>query len=476
MTNSRAVRGHNSGNKCEQLSAITYRPVDALKPYGNNPRKHSQRQIAKLAGSIRAYGFLVPILIDPQQTIFAGEARWHAAKELGLSEIPTIDVSHLSGAQIKAYRLVDNRLGELSEWDRGNLAVEIQEIIDLGEIEVDTLGWDIGEIDLLLSEAGSAASVDADPADDAVDEGLAVTRAGDLWTMDRHRLRCGSSRDAIVWNSVMDGGSAAMMFTDPPYNVKINGHVSGTGKHREFAEASGEMSSAGFIVFLTEAIGAAVEHVKDGGIVDLCMDHKHLPELFEAASRCRLAHQNLCVWNKGTGGMGSLYRSQHELVLIAKKGKAPHTNNVQLGKFGRNRTNVWDYPGANGFGRNRASDLADHPTVKPTALVADAILDVTKPGDIVLDGFLGSGTTLLAAERTKRICFGVEIDPGYVDVAIRRWERMTGRQAILLATGETFAEVRDRRCDEQAETPPDPAVASAVGMPTIRHRARPLVA
>jgi DNA modification methylase len=257
----------------------------------------------------------------------------------------------------------------------------------------------------------------------------------------------------------MDGDIGAMVFTDAPYNVPVSGHVCGLGKvqHAEFAMASGELSKAEFTAFLGEAIKQLTANVRDGAVLDLCMDWRHLPELLSALEANDLSLLNLCVWNKNNGGMGSLYRSKHELVLIAKKGNTPHTNNVELGRHGRYRTNVWDYAGVNSFGKGRMTDLADHPTVKPVALVADAIRDVTRPGEIVLDAFMGSGTTILAAERTKRLAFGIEIEPAYIDVAIRRWAAMTGEQAVLAETGETFAEVVARRDGEPSGSVPGEA-------------------
>jgi DNA modification methylase len=260
----------------------------------------------------------------------------------------------------------------------------------------------------------------------------------------------------------MGGAQAAMAFTDPPYNVPVTGHVCGLGKtsHAEFAMASGEMSKAEFTAFLTSFIAEMAAHVWNGGLIYLCMDWRHVGELIAAIDANGLSLINMCVWNKTNGGMGSLYRSKHELVLIAKKGSAPHTNNVELGKHGRYRTNVWDYAGVNTFSKTRMADLSSHPTVKPVALVADAIRDVSRPHEIVLDAFMGSGTTILAAERTKRRCFGIEIAPGYVDVAIRRWEAMTGSEAALEATGQTFAEVARERCRQQD---PDTVMSTVIG-------------
>jgi len=325
--------------------------------------------------------------------------------------------------------------------------------IEIDEVPIDLLGWETAEIDL-ITEGEPKRSDSTDPADSIPETPAApVSRPGDLWLLGKHRLLCASSLDGASWDRLMNGRLGAMVFTDAPYNVPVSGHVCGLGKlqHAEFAMASGEMSKPEFTAFLLEAITHLSANIRDGAVLDLCMDWRHLPELTSAIEASELALLNLCVWNKTNGGMGSLYRSKHELVLIAKKGKAPHTNNVELGKHGRYRTNVWDYAGVNCFGRGRA-DLADHPTVKPVALVADAIRDVTRPGEIVLDAFMGSGTTILAANRTKRIAHGVEIDPGYVDVAIRRWSAMTGDEALLADTGETFEATALRRADESVVT------------------------
>jgi len=313
-------------------------------------------------------------------------------------------------------------------------------------VQIEVLGWETAEVDLITDAKGTAPDA-PDPADGVPEvPAVPVSRPGDLWLLGRHRLLCASSLEANSWERLMDGSVGAMVFTDAPYNVPVSGHVCGLGnvQHAEFAMASGEMSRAEFTSFLENAIKLLSSNVRDGAVFDLCMDWRHLPELLAAVEANELGVLNLCVWNKNNGGMGSLYRFKHELVLIAKKGKAPHTNNVELGKHGRYRTNVWDYAGVNSFGKGRMADLADRPTVKPVALVADAIRDVTHPGEIVLDAFMGSGTTILAAERTKRIACGIEIEPGYIDVAIRRWTAMTGEKAVLAETGETFDIVAGR--------------------------------
>jgi len=403
-----------------------------------------------IAASIREFGFVMPVLITADDELITGEARVNAPKQVGLTGIPTIGIHHLSPAQIKAFRLADNRLAEGAEWDQESLAAEIEEILASSEIEVESLGWSTSELDVILSDAGGDTAAQADPADeDLPPPPRPVSCAGDLWMLGKHRLLCGSSLEREVWDVLMDGKVAVMAFTDPPYNVPVAGHVSGLGKvqHAEFAMSSGEMTKAGFTDFLAEFLGATMGRVCDGAILYVCMDWRRLPELLAAGDKVQLQLINLCVWNKTNGGMGSLYRSKHELVLVFKKGRAPHINNVELGKHGRYRTNVWDYAGVNTFGAGRMADLEAHPTVKPIALVADAIRDVSRHGDIVLDAFMGSGTTILAAERAGRVAYGIEIDPGYVDVAIRRWEKMTGKFAVLRSTGQTFAEVSSDRVD-----------------------------
>lgn len=438
----------------QKLGPIEYRPIGSLKLYENNPRKHPERQLVKLAASMREFGVAMPLLIDEQDTIIAGEARLEAARRNGLTDVPVIIAHHWSPAQVRAYRLADNRLAELGTWDSDALAIEFAALIEFDESPIEVLGWETAEIDIILEdELEEQEGNSVGPADEQIEPPAdPVSRPGDLWFLGEHRLLCGSSLDNSNWTRLLDCKTAAMAFTDPPYNVPVSGHVCGLGKvsHAEFAMASGEMSKAEFTAFLSEFIAAMLPHCKDGAVLDLCMDWRHLGEMLSAIECNKLALLNLCAWNKNNGGMGSLYRSKHELVFIAKKGKAPHTNNVELGKHGRYRTNVWDYAGINTFGKTRMKDLADHPTVKPTALVADAIRDVTDPGEIVLDAFMGSGTTILACERTKRRGYGIEIEPGYVDVAIRRWEALSGEEAVLSGTGETFGKIAVERAADPA--------------------------
>jgi DNA modification methylase len=302
------------------------------------------------------------------------------------------------------------------------------------------------EVDLRIQSLDPTDNADrADEFSNAT--GPAVSRPGDLWLLGKHRVYCGSALDPAAYELLMAEEKASAVFTDPPYNVKIDGNVCGSGavRHREFAMASGEMTREEFARFLAGAFDLARTCASPGAIIYACMDWRHMAEMLAAGDAAKFELLNLCVWVKTNGGMGSLYRSRHELVFVFRNGGEAHCNNVQLGRFGRNRTNVWNYPGANVFKRNgRKSDLDLHPTVKPIAMVADAILDSTNLDDVILDPFLGSGTTLLAAERARRRCHGVELDPLYVDTVITRWERLTQQQACL-ASGQSFDDVKSER-------------------------------
>ncbi|MBI1218208.1 MAG: DNA methylase N-4 [Rhodobacteraceae bacterium] len=422
---------------------ITPLPITALKPYGRNARKHGDKQVDLIARSIREFGFNNPVLIDRDRNIVAGHGRFEAAMRLGLDTVPTVLLDHLSEAQVRAYRIADNRIAELSDWDEDLLRLEIADLVDLDlsgtlDFDVSLTGFETAEFDILLSDEESPASTEPERVDLPDPADCAVSRTGDLWVLGKHRILCGDALDPGALAGLLGPGIARLVFTDPLYNVRIAGHVSGTGRHREFAMASGEMSAQEFEAFLTRALDTMAAAVVDGGILMVYIDWRHLGQLIAVGEGLGLRLLNLCIWNKTNGGMGSLYRSKHEEVCIFKKGEAPHVNNVELGRMGRYRTNVRDYAGVNTFRKGRAADLADHPTVKPVALVMDAIKDVTHRGDIVLDPFGGSGTTLLAAERTGRRAWLVEIDPLYVDVTIRRWQALTGNQAVHAEFGETW--------------------------------------
>ena len=433
--------------------------ISSLKPYGRNARTHSAKQIAQIAASIKAFGFNNPVLIDMQGGIIAGHGRVEAAKKLGRLTVPCVRLDHLDDAAKRAYLLADNKLAEKAGWDPEILKIELQHLSSLDlDFDVTITGFEMAEIDVLLGDAVP----NADPADDVpeMEQGPAVTRLGDIWQIGGHRLICGDSTDAVTYARLLDGNAAQLFFTDPPYNVKIDGHVCGLGgvKHREFAMASGEMSTVEFTDFLAKVFANLADHSINGAINFICMDWRHMSEVLAAATPAYTELKNLCVWAKTNGGMGSLYRSQHELVFVFKNGRAPHINNVELGVHGRYRTNVWSYAGVNSFGASRDADLAMHPTVKPVALVADAILDCSKRKGIVLDAFAGSGTTLVAAERTGRRGYGIELDPPYCDVIVRRLAKISGVEAIHVETGKSLTKMAAERAEFVASINAEPPV------------------
>ncbi|MGN6716822.1 MAG: site-specific DNA-methyltransferase [Candidatus Binatia bacterium] len=430
---------------------IEQTPIHALKACDRNARTHSKRQIRQLSASITRFGFCNPVIVDDDLKILAGHGRVKAAELLGFTCVPTIKLSHLSDAEKRAYIIADNRLAEKAGWDRDLLALELQGLIDIG-FDVELTGFEMPEIDLLLDEALEAGGL-SPAADDnlpAGRDGPPITGLGDLWTLGIHRVFCGDARSAASYERVLNGQKADLVFTDPPYNVRIDGHVSGLGRvrHAEFAMASGEMTETQFTDFLRASLGLAVKASREGALHYVFMDWRHLHELQSVGRELYDSLLNLCVWNKDNGGMGSLYRSKHELVTVFKVGSAPHVNNVELGRHGRNRTNVWDYAGVNTFRTERRDELAMHPTVKPVALVTDAIRDASCRSDLVLDPFAGSGTTIIAAEKTGRRARALEIDPHYVDVIIERWQAYTGKHARLDTTTASFEEVAEQRQTE----------------------------
>lgn len=423
--------------------------IDGLILDPSNARQHPDRHVRQLAKSIEAFGFNCPVLVDGNDHVVAGHGRLLAARSLGWTEVPAIRLEHLTPDQVRAYRIADNRLTDCSAWDERLLAEQLQ-LLSAADLDFDleAIGFDLPEIDLRIQGLQGLDSEEEASDLPAIGE-TAVARLGDRWTLGQHRILCRDALNAESYQALLAGRTAAMAFTDPPYNVPIAGHVTGNGaiQHPEFPMASGEMSVEGFTSFLGQALGHIKRSSDPGALIFVCMDWRHLDELSAAGAGQQLALKNLCVWDKGTGGMGSLYRSQHELVFVFKSGSEAHTNNVQLGRFGRNRTNVWRYPGVNSFARESGEGnlLALHPTVKPVALIADALLDASPRGAIVLDPFLGSGSTVIAAEKTGRAAFGMELDPRYVDVAIRRWQRLTGLPAVLEPTGQSFEAVEATR-------------------------------
>lgn len=420
----------------------------SLRPYAQNARRHSKAQIAQIATSIQRFGFTNPVLVSDEGEIIAGHGRVLAAKQLGMTQVPTLRLSNLSDVERRAYILADNKLALNAGWDSELLAIELQALIDL-DFETELTGFSLAEIDLVLDGARSSDPKAPSAPEDEVTlvTGDPITRRGDLWVLGRHRLICGDAREPSDYAALLAGERADLIFTDPPYNVPIDGHVTGLGKvrHREFAMATGEMSEAAFTAFLIESLAASAGACRDGAIAFVCMDWRHMGELLAAGNAVFSELKNLCVWNKSNGGMGTFYRSKHELVFVFKVGDAPHTNTFGLGDSGRYRTNVWDYPGVSSLGAGRKDALEMHPTVKPTALVADAIRDCSQRGDIVLDAFGGSGTTLIAAETCGRSARLIEYDPLYCDTILRRFETLTGKPAQLASSGASFEQVAAER-------------------------------
>jgi DNA modification methylase len=429
---------------------IVYREIDDLKPDPRNPRLHSKKQIRQIASSIETFGFNVPVLVDAELKVICGHGGLLACRELGWSEVPTLCLDHLTPAQTRAFMIADNRLTEIAIWDDRLLAQQLQELSVLGlYFSLEVTGFEVPEIDLPIASLDDMPEQDDDPADAVpeVSAEPAISQIGDLWLLGRHRVLCGNALDSEAFATLMGEERAAMVFTDPPYNVPIEGHASGLGAihHRPFPMASGEMDKAAFTAFLGRACRNLAAFSAGGSLHYVCMDWRHLDELLTAGGEAYGELKNVCVWIKDNPGMGSLYRSQHELVFVFKQRGGSHRNNVQLGQFGRNRSNVWRYPGANSFARSTAEGnlLALHPTVKPVAMVADAILDCSARGEIVLDAFLGSGTMVIAAERVGRRCCGLELDPCYLDTAIRRWQTLTGGNARHVASDRSFDDLAD---------------------------------
>jgi DNA modification methylase len=433
------------------MVALQWTAVGAITPNARNARTHPKRQVREIADSISTFGFLVPILIDEGGLIIAGHGRYEAARLLGLKEVPVIRVEGLSEAKRRALALADNKIASNSGWDRKILATELPELADilvLEGLEVSITGFAPAEIDQIVTDFEEDSSDPADEVDPEWANAPPVSMQGDLWQLGPHRLLCGDARNTEDIDRLVGADRAAMAFLDPPYNVRVCAIVGrGQIKHAEFAMASGELSRASFVEFLRQSLGAVAAVSRDGAIHFVCMDWRHMGELLEAGSAVYGEMVNLAVWAKTNGGQGAFYRSAHELIGVFRVGEAPHLNNIELGRHGRSRTNVWHYAGANTFRAGRMDDLRSHPTVKPVALVADAIKDCTRRGDIVLDTFSGSGTTILAAERVGRRAYAMEIEPRFVDVAIKRWQAFSRKDAIHAESGLIFDELASTRSE-----------------------------
>ncbi len=451
---------------------ISSQQINVLKPRANNPRTHSRKQISKIADSIEEFGFVTPVLVDQENRIIAGHGRLEAAKLLKLDAVPTVCLAHLSETQIRAYVIADNKLAALAGWDKELLALEIAELIELDEdFDLTVTGFEIEDLELMMDTAGSA-TVCADPPVPDIDrKSPPICRPGDLWQCGTHLLYCGDALDPLSYRQLLGDTPADLVITDPPYNVPIKGHVSGLGtnKHDEFVMASGEMSRPAFQRFLSDMCRQLVSHSKPGSLHYLFMDWRSIADLVAAGETHYSELLNIIVWVKSNGGMGALYRSQHELVALFKNGKRAHNNNVALGANGRYRTNVWNYPGMTSFGKDRDEELAYHPTVKNLDMIADAMRDVSHKRDIVLDPFGGSGTTLMAAQQTGRCARLMELDPHYCDCILKR-AQTAGLAPTLLPDKISWEDVREMRESDpvletaQASEPANDAARSFIDL------------
>ena len=442
--------------------ALEYVPVSSLKPHAENPRTHTKSQVRRIAESIRSFGFRMPVVIDSSSRLICGHARLEASKLVGLDRVPAVRVTDLSEAQLRGLMIADNRLTDLSAWDDRLLAENLKVLSDLDlNFEIESIGFDYGEIEhrILAIDGSEAADEEADQAPDQKDLPI-VTQAGDLWRLGppdhAHRILCGDSTDASTYERLLGEKRAAMIFTDPPYNLPARtiGQVC-AGAHGNFQMGAGEMTRDEFRNFLTSVMKHLCRFSEPGSIHYHFMDWRHAPEILAAGEEEYTELKNLCVWVKDRAGMGSFYRSQHELVFVFKNGDASHQNNFELGQNGRTRSNVWSYPAARSFDSTDGDPHADealllHPTIKPVRLIEDALLDCSQRGELILDPFLGSGSTLIACEKAHRLIAGLEVSPRYIDVAIARWERWSGGEAIHEPSGHTFAELAKQRAQEGA--------------------------
>jgi hypothetical protein len=427
-------------------------PIGSLRPAEAPVRRHPKKQLAKVRKSLEVFGQVTPILVTPDGEIIDLELVWQALRANAATHVDVIVVADKSPEEIKALRLVLNRTALDAVWDDENLRIVLKDLLDQN-FDLDLTGFDVPEIDRYLSLDIPQANVEEDGSDIPPVQARAISAPGIIWALGEHRVGCGSATDLAFVSRVLGGKTANSSFIDPPYNIKVDGFITGKGRHRhrEFVQGSGELSTDEYFALLKDSLLVLKGCCAPTALVYACIDWRHVMELTVAGHACDMPLYTICIWTKTNGGMGGIYRNAHELVCVFKAGAEKPLDNVELGRHGRNRTNVWSYPGMSSFGKDRDELLGSHPTVKPVAMIADALRDVTKRGDIVLDTFLGSGSTLMAAQETGRICCGVELDPLYVDVTIRRWQNATGRDAVLFETGEHFDDVAQRLLTASSE-------------------------
>lgn len=446
-----ALHGHGRNDLQPELATVL-KPIEALHTSANRTRETTPQLLESTIRSIKKFGMVLPVLIDKHDTIVAGHVLWEAAIRLGFEKIECRLVDHLDPIELEALGLALNRIGEIGKYNLDKLRDRMI-AIESGGIELISTGFTLPEISQIKLKP---LPVDDDCSGDEGADGAAITptsRAGDLFSLGRHQLLCGDALAETSYQRLLGGSVAHAAFTDPPYNCAIEGFVGGLGKHKheDFLMFAGRESDGEFRQFLETYLRLCRASLAPGAVLFACMDWRQIDFLLEAGRDAGLQRINIAVWNKGSGGMGGLYRSAHELIAVFCNGTSPATNNVALGVHGRDRTNVWSYPGANRQGSSAAQALVDHPTPKPVELVVDALLDVTHPRDVVLDPFSGSGSTIIASEHCDRVARCIELDPKYVDRAVRRWERLTGDRAVHVATGLTFAELVEQRADGERD-------------------------
>jgi len=423
---------------------VEYVAPDTISIPRRELRKHRQTDIKRLAAGMDRFGNNVPLLVDENLGLVSGYARLAAAKLLGLSVVPVIRIAHLTEEQMQLFRIFDNKIAEAGEWDFEALYLTHEEVrIADPDIDLSDSGFAIGEIDAIAGRIKTAELNDLNDTREPDPERTPVTRAGDLWACGPHRILCGNSLDPDDIANLVGEAVIRQHLSDCPYNLPTR-TFSSSGRHDDFAMAAGEMSAAEFTRFLRRYLTAALPHLVDGALIYAFMDHRHIVELILAAEAAGLTYVNLLVWVKSQPGQGSFYRSGHELVGVFRHGTAKACNNIELGAHGRNRSNVLSYPGVMGSG-GRKKALASHPSVKNVALLADLLLDASAPGEAILDSFGGSGSTLIAAEKTGRVAYLCEIAPAYVDIAVERFNALGGEQARLVETDQTLAEVAAER-------------------------------
>jgi DNA modification methylase len=420
-------------------------PIDALRLSKTPVRRHPKKEIEKARKLLARHGQVPPVLAAPNGEIIFWDVIWLALKAEGATELDAIIVNGKSPAELKALQLALNRIPLDGSWDDQNVRIVLEELVSIN-FDLESTGFDTPEIDHYLNLDLPQANVEENGSDIPPVSVRAISAPGAIWSLGNHCAGCGSATDLAFVNRVLDGRTASGCFVDPPYNIKVDGFITGKGRHRhrEFVQGAGELSTEEYFALLRDSLLVLKRNCTPGALIYSCIDWRHVMEMTVAGRACDMPLYTICVWTKTNGGMGGIYRNAHEFVCVFRAGSETPQDNVELGRHGRNRTNVWSYPGMSSFGKERDELLGAHPTVKPVAMIADVLRDVTKRGEIVLDTFLGSGSTLMAAQETGRICCGVELDPLYVDVAIRRWQNATGRDAVLTETGEPFNDVAQR--------------------------------